>query len=833
MKSLFNKFNQNKVVSGSTYLTLGQLGFNAIGYVSTILMSRVLTVEDYGVLAVLSSFFFLIGIPAGALGQTVQRYIAYLWSKDKSNYVRVRKASFRIAFLMALLANSAYILAIPFLSEFLQLNSLLPLVWFAPVIGSSFILYWYKSFLKGHLAFGAEALFVLFEGLIKLAVVALTLIFNWGLVGAISAFWVSIILSLSVSWLYVERYFPTIKIKTKAHKKAIKIKGRELIEFYLFSVFSQLGLMILLSVDIILVKHLTTPEIAGKYALLSIFGKIIVLGATSLTGALTPLIARDSGSSRARKNIYLGYFLLSGFLTTAILFFSFFSEQVSNLVLGEKGTLIHHLLPTYSLAIAMVTLGLFTIQANIQQKRLTFAVIPNVFAFLLAYLLYKSADNTATVVNNYLLVASLFAVTSFLWFLLTETYIWYKDIHTFLGTSSKAKNKHQIMFLNWRDTQHVWAGGAEVYIHELAKRFVKKGHSVIMFAGNDKKSASTQKIDGIKIVRRGGFYTVYVWAFIYYIVFFRKRTNVIIDCENGIPFFTPIYSSLPKFLVVHHVHQEVFREHLSWPKAKLAQFLEGKLMPLVYRKVPLITVSESSLDELTETGIAPDESELVHCGVDLKNYVPGEKSLTPMVLYVGRLKAYKSLHILIKAAELIKSQVKEVTFVIAGDGEEKARLEQLVKKLKLTQYFTFVGKVSESQKLKLYQNAWVVVNPSFMEGFGITSIEANACGSVMVASDVPGLRDSVKDGYSGMLVPYGDISAFAEAITHLLKNDQVRKRMEKYALSWSQRYSWDRSSNKFLNLIKQYSATNQKPNFLNLNFRPLVSAIPNSRFVRK
>ena len=152
----------------------------------------------------------------------------------------------------------------------------------------------------------------------------------------------------------------------------------------------------------------------------------------------------------------------------------------------------------------------------------------------------------------------------------------------------------RVLIFNWRDTKHVWGGGAEVYLHEIAKNLVKDGHAVTVFCGNDGSSPRSEVIDGVRIVRHGGFYTVYVWAAAYYLLHFRKNTDIVIDSENGIPFFTPLYVKQPVIGIVHHVHQEVFRKHLFYPMAKLAQFLEGKLMPLVYRNVKMITVSNSS-----------------------------------------------------------------------------------------------------------------------------------------------------------------------------------------------------------------------------------------------
>jgi glycosyltransferase involved in cell wall biosynthesis len=228
----------------------------------------------------------------------------------------------------------------------------------------------------------------------------------------------------------------------------------------------------------------------------------------------------------------------------------------------------------------------------------------------------------------------------------------------------------KILIFNWRDTRHKFAGGAEVYIHELAKRWVKAGHKVTVFCGNDGHSPRYETIDGVEIVRRGGFYFVYIWAFLYYVLKFRDKYDIVIDCENGIPFFTPLYVQKKKYLVIHHIHQEVFRKSLSPFLSTIATTLEMKVMPLVYRKIPVITVSPSSKQEIMNWKISKKEPVIIYNGVDLKRYKPAKKSETPMVLYLGRLQQYKSLHVLIEAAKSILEHVPKAEFVIAGDGDE-------------------------------------------------------------------------------------------------------------------------------------------------------------------
>ena len=183
----------------------------------------------------------------------------------------------------------------------------------------------------------------------------------------------------------------------------------------------------------------------------------------------------------------------------------------------------------------------------------------------------------------------------------------YKNLLDLFGLFSKLpapsveKNgKLRILVFNWRDTKHKWSGGAEVYIHELARRWVAMGHKVTVFCGNDQDSRRYETISGVWVIRRGGFYTVYIWAFLYYMRHLRGKYDIIIDSENGLPFFTPLYAREKVYLLIHHVHQEVFRKTLKPPFSWLAQALERRVMPIVYRNTEVITVSPSSKSAILE-----------------------------------------------------------------------------------------------------------------------------------------------------------------------------------------------------------------------------------------
>ncbi len=351
-----------------------------------------------------------------------------------------------------------------------------------------------------------------------------------------------------------------------------------------------------------------------------------------------------------------------------------------------------------------------------------------------------------------------------------------------------------ILIFNWRDLKHKQGGGAELYLHEQAKIWAKKGHKVIWITSsiNGKKQ---ETIDGIKFIRKGGIASLYFFAAINYFKY-GKNADIIIDAENGIPFFTPFYSRKKKILLIHHVHKDQWFKQWSFPINWIGYFLETKIMPLIYKNIQIVTVSESSRNEIKK--LMDNKIKIVYNAIS-KKYRPGKKSKTPEIIFLGRLKRYKSIDVLLKAVSLYDKNLK---VNIIGRGDDEGRLRKLTGKLNLKNVI-FHGFVSEKKKIKLLQKSWIAVNPSMIEGWSITNIEANACGLPVIGSNVPGIRDSIKNNKTGFLFEYGNYKELADKIEKLLKDGKLRNNMVKQALKWSKNFSWEKSAEKFLKIIKK------------------------------
>ena len=149
------------------------------------------------------------------------------------------------------------------------------------------------------------------------------------------------------------------------------------------------------------------------------------------------------------------------------------------------------------------------------------------------------------------------------------------------------------------------------------------------------------------------------------------------------------------------------------------------------------------------------------------------------------------MHHLIQALPIIRNSVPNVRLLIVGDGDYLESLKQMVNKLGLQDAVELTGFVSSAEKLTHLRRSHVSVYPSPKEGWGITIIEANACGTPVVAANVPGLRDSVSHGKSGLLYQYGNIDELAQRVVQVLRDKPLCQSLTQGALEWASRFTWD------------------------------------------
>ena len=354
-----------------------------------------------------------------------------------------------------------------------------------------------------------------------------------------------------------------------------------------------------------------------------------------------------------------------------------------------------------------------------------------------------------------------------------------------------------ILLVNWQDIENPQAGGAEIHLFEIFKRLAGGGHRIRLVCSGWKGAAAGARIDGIdvhRIGRRNSFAMVGRGAVRRAIR--RERPDVVVEDINKLPLFLPMLTDLPFCALVPHLFGETAFQEAPWPMAA-AVWLAERPLPVAYRRAGFHAISESTRHDLVARGVAVERIRVIHPGVDSVWYSPSPaepRSVEPRFLYVGRLKRYKGVGLAIQALALARRSRPDLRLDIAGTGDHRPELERLATELGQEHAVSFHGFVSEARKLSLLRAAWANLFPSPNEGWGITVVEAAACGTPSIASDSPGLRDSVRHMETGYLVPHGDIQALAARMLELAGDPALVARLGGGARRFAERLTWERTA---------------------------------------
>jgi glycosyltransferase involved in cell wall biosynthesis len=362
----------------------------------------------------------------------------------------------------------------------------------------------------------------------------------------------------------------------------------------------------------------------------------------------------------------------------------------------------------------------------------------------------------------------------------------------------------RILVVNWLDRENPQAGGAEVHLHEIFGRLVSRGHDVTLLCSGWPGSPARCELDGIEVHRVGGRYGFGVKAPWYFRRHLQARGfDVIVEDLNKVPVFAPWWSSIPVVLIVHHLFGSTAFQEAPIPVA-VATWLLERPVPRAFRDLPVVAVSDSTRLDLVARGMDSERITVIPNGVDLDRLTPeptGQRFSLPTLLYLGRLKKYKRIDLIILALAELKNRGVACRLIVAGKGDHRSALERQCQDLGLTDMVTFPGFVNESDKLEFLRSSWLHILTSPKEGWGIIIIEAAACGTPSVASDSPGLRDSVINGRTGVLVPHGASGALADELQRLLMDNPTRETMGREARSFAEGFGWDESADRMEALL--------------------------------
>jgi glycosyltransferase involved in cell wall biosynthesis len=310
-------------------------------------------------------------------------------------------------------------------------------------------------------------------------------------------------------------------------------------------------------------------------------------------------------------------------------------------------------------------------------------------------------------------------------------------------------------------------------------------------------ASPTAEIDGIRVRRVGGRHS-FAWRARRAVraTLAAGHYDVIVEDVNKLPLFLPWLTALPFCVVVPHLFGTTAFAEASWPVAALVWAAERPI-PQVYARVGFHAISQSTRDDLAARGVDPARIEVIYPGIDATWFCPDPgtpRAARPTFLYVGRLKRYKGVDIALRALALARVRRPDVELEIAGAGDDLPRLVAHAQALGLGDAVRFLGFVSEEDKRRLLRSAWAVVFPSPKEGWGISNVEAAACGTPALASDSPGLRETVRHGETGYLVPHGDAAALAERMVELAANPSLVARLGSDARRFVVPLTWERAA---------------------------------------
>jgi glycosyltransferase involved in cell wall biosynthesis len=346
----------------------------------------------------------------------------------------------------------------------------------------------------------------------------------------------------------------------------------------------------------------------------------------------------------------------------------------------------------------------------------------------------------------------------------------------------------KVAILNWRDRANPRAGGAEAFVHEIARLWVKNGHEVCLVASRFRGCSRRSIDDGVTVIRvgrlRDGSHHFRGPA-----VAESNRPEIILESINTIPYWLPKrVRRIPTATLVHQLARDVWRSHLPPPAAAVAQRVES-LLYRPYTRADVLAVSQSTRTDLLSVGV--NRVSVIPQG-GLGHQEAPRKSRVPTLIFVGRLIENKRPDHAIEAFRIISSQIPEARLWVVGDGRLKSRLANA-----LPPRAELLGGISRDELLAKMGQAHLLLATSVREGWGLVVTEANALGTPAVAYDVPGLRDSIRSGITGVTTRAAP-DALASAALSLLRDQERYRELRRAAVEWGSAHSWERTAGALL-----------------------------------
>jgi glycosyltransferase involved in cell wall biosynthesis/O-antigen/teichoic acid export membrane protein len=353
-----------------------------------------------------------------------------------------------------------------------------------------------------------------------------------------------------------------------------------------------------------------------------------------------------------------------------------------------------------------------------------------------------------------------------------------------------------ILVLTDRDWTHPQGGGTGTNLFGHVSRWLAWGHRVSVIGAGYEGAVPVERIGELTMYRVGGRSTVFPRT-----IFKQWRglvpdADVVLEVINGITFLTPLWLRKPHAALVHHVHTQHYEREMGRAGKVAGLFLETLPLKLLYPGSKFVVISHATQRDLEPFGVREDSVTVNYIGVELEAFAPGERAPEPRLLYLGRLKRYKRIELLLDVVEGIPGSVLE----IAGDGDHRPAIEKEIERRGLGERVRLHGHVDERQKLELLQRAWVNLTASSAEGWCLTVMEAAACATPSAAIGVGGLPESIDDGVTGLLADDGP--GLTAAAKRIVDDPELRDRMGRAALERAREFTWDRTARRTLDVLE-------------------------------
>ncbi len=357
-----------------------------------------------------------------------------------------------------------------------------------------------------------------------------------------------------------------------------------------------------------------------------------------------------------------------------------------------------------------------------------------------------------------------------------------------------------VVLLSWRDTRNPEGGGAELYLEKMARGLVDRGARVTILCADHGAAPRDEVVDGVRFRRRGSKTTVYLRGMMALLTRRCGAADVVVDVQNGLPFFSRLVTRRPVVVLVHHVHREQWPVVYPGVTGRVGWWIESRLAPRLYRRDQYVAVSQATRQELVALGVDAERIAIVHNGTDPAEGRPAERTAYPSLCAVGRLVPHKQVEHAIDAVADLRAEFPGLTLTVVGDGWWSEQLHAHARDRLAEDAVRFTGHVGEEEKQRIYARSWALAMPSLKEGWGLVIGEAGMHGTPAIAyASAGGTRESIVPGTSGLLAD--DYPGFVAALRSVLGDADRRASLSQGAREMSHRFTWGHAQGSFAQVL--------------------------------